>query len=324
MKFTVYSLQFIAGILVSMVLCMGGCQKKEEVKTQELQAIPVKVAKVELKDISRALDYVGNIKAKDEAVVYPKVSGKIIEKIKEDGSFVEKGDIIAYIDRDETGLKFEKAPIESPLQGIVGRVYVAIGSSVTPETPIALVVSMDKVKITLNIPEKYIPEIFLNQKAEIFVDAYPDKRFIGNVTKISPVLDIDTRSAPIEITIDNNGHFLKSGMFARAHLILKENKNVPVVIKEAIIGKAPYTYLYLVKNNKAILKKVELGIRQNEYFEVRDGLKEGDLVVIMGQQRLKDGVEVRIEEETSDQRESRAKARENQSTETKAQKPENR
>lgn len=296
MKFMVYSLQFIAGILVSVVLCMGGCQKKEEVKPQEAQVIPVKVAKVELKDISKALDYVGNIKAKDEAVVYPKVSGKIIEKIKEDGNPVEKGDIIAYIDRDETGLKFEKAPIESPLQGIVGRVYVAIGSTVTPETPIALVVSMDKVKITLNIPEKYTSEIFLNQKAEIFVDAYPDKRFIGKVTKISPVLDIDTRSAPIEITIDNKGHFLKSGMFARAHLILKENKNVPVVIKEAIIGKAPYTYLYLVENNKAILKKVELGIRQNEYFEIRDGLKEGDMVVIMGQQRLRDGAEVKMEQ----------------------------
>lgn len=296
MRFKVKGLKFKVGIILTIfALLLTGCQKKETVKNEEPQVVPVKVAKVELKDMYRTLDYVGNIKAKDEVVVYPKVSGKIIEKLKEDGAQVEKGDVIAYIDRDETGLKFEKAPVESPLQGIVGRVYVAIGSTVTAQTPIALVVSMDRVKISLNIPEKYTPDVFLNQKAEIFVDAYPDKKFIGKVTKISPVLDIDTRTAPIEITIDNKGHFLKSGMFARAHLILKENKGVPVVIKEAIIGKAPYTYLYVVENNKAILKKVELGIRQNEYFEIRDGLKEGDLVVIMGQQRLFDGAEVRVE-----------------------------
>lgn len=279
-------------VLVSFFILISGCQKKEEVVDKKLEAIPVKVAEVQFKNISKALDYVGNIKAEDEAVVYPKVGGKIIEKLKEDGSFVEKGSVIAYIDRDETGLKFEKAPVESPLQGIVGRVYVAIGSTVTIQTPIALVVSMDRVKISMDVPEKYIPDVFLNQKAEILVDAYPDRKFIGKVTKMSPVLDIGTRTLPVEITIDNKGYFLKSGMFARVRLILKEDTDALVVIKEAIIGKPPYTYLYVVENNKAILKKVQLGIRQNEYFEIKDGLKQGDLVVIVGQQRLFDGAEV--------------------------------
>jgi multidrug resistance efflux pump len=122
--------------------------------------------------------------------------------VKEDGSPIKIGEVIAYIDRDEVGLKFEKAPVESPLSGTVGRIYVDIGSSVTAQTAIAYVVSMDNVKTNLNIPEIYLPKINVGQAAEVFIDAYPDEKFIGIVTKVSPVVDLDTRTAPVEITIE--------------------------------------------------------------------------------------------------------------------------
>lgn len=277
---------------------MIGCQKtKEQTKSEE--AIPVKVIQVKLTDLNETIDYVGNIKAQDEAVVYPKVSGKIIEKVKEDGSPIKKGQTIAYIDRDEVGLKFEQAPVESPLTGIVGRVYVDIGANVNAQTPIALVVDMDRVKIDLNIPEKYLPRVSLGQVADISVDAYPKEEFSGQITKISPVVDLATRTAPVEITVDNPEHRLKSGMFAKVKLIIQQHKAVPIILKEAIMGKEPDLYVYVVENHKALLKKIKLGIRQGPYFEVTEGLKSGDLVVIMGQQRLRENVTVsaEIEEE---------------------------
>jgi len=259
--------------------------------------IPVQVSKVVLKEINDTLDYVGNIKAKDEAIVYPKVSGKIIEKVKEDGKPVDKGEVIAYIDRDEVGLKFEKAPVESPLTGIIGRVYVDIGSNVTAQTAVALVIDLRKVKIDLEIPEKYLPQVSLGQKAKVNVDAYPREEFIGEVTKISPVVDLTTRAAPIKITVDNPDYRLKSGMFAKVKLTLQQRKNVPVILKEAIIGKEPNQYVYVAEDKKAVLKRITVGVRQGPYFEVRDGLKEGDLVVIMGQQRLYEGATVIPEEQ---------------------------
>jgi membrane fusion protein (multidrug efflux system) len=90
-------------------------------------------------------------------------------------------------------------------------------------------------------------------------------------------------------------------MFAKVSLVLAEHKNVPVILKEAIMGKNSNVYVYIVEDKKAVLKKVNLGIRQGPYFEVLAGLKEGDLVVIMGQQRLRDGAEVEPEEENSPQ-----------------------
>jgi multidrug efflux pump subunit AcrA (membrane-fusion protein) len=273
-----------------------GCQKITPVKNDVLQAIPVKVSKVVLRDLYSTIEYVGNIKAQEEVVIYPKVSGKIIEKVKEDGAGVNKGDAIAYIDRDEVGLKFEKAPVESTLNGVVGRVYVDIGTNVNAQTPIALVVSMDKMKIDVDIPEKYLSKISLGQTAKISVDAYGDEDFDGKITKISPVVDLTTRAAPVEITIDNPNAKLQSGMFAKVQIVLQERKKSVVILKEAIVGRATELHVYIIENKKAVLKKIKVGIRQGSYCEVQEGLKEGDLVVIMGQQRLREGVEVITEE----------------------------
>ena len=276
-------------ILISLLIFTLSCQPNVGKKQGQAAAIPVKVLKVKAAEILETLEYTGDIKAQNEAIVYPKVSGKIIEKVKEDGSVIKKGQALAYIDRDEVGLKFERAPVDSPLDGIVGRVYVDIGQKVTDQTPIAFVVDMDKVKINLEIPEKYLPKISLGQEAKINVDAYPQEEFLGRVTKISPVVDLSTRSAPIEIIIDNPKHFLKSGMFCRVELVINRYQDALAVLKEAVMGKAPDAYVFVVKDNYAVLRKVTLGISKGPYYQVTEGLSPEELVVVMGQQILKDG-----------------------------------
>lgn len=285
----------VAAILLVPLLFMCGCEKRTVV-SEGPQVIPVKVVPATYTTLYRMLEYVGNIKAQDEATVYPKVSGKIIEKVKEDGSPINKGEAIAFIDRDEVGLKFERAPVESPISGVVGRIYVDIGSNVTAQTPVALVINMDNAKINLDIPEIYLPKVAIGQQAKIALDAYRGEEFIGTVTKISPVLDLETRSAPVEITVGNRDHRLKSGMFAKVKLIIEERKDVISVLKEAVLGKYPNNYVFVVENNKAVIRNVVLGITQDAHLEVKEGLKEGDLVVIFGQQRLYEDAPVKIEE----------------------------
>lgn len=290
-----YSLN--SALIILLLFTLFGCGKEVKEKVTGEEAIPVKAMKVELKTIQNTLDYVDDIKAQDEALVYPKVSGKIIEKVKEEGDTVNKGDVIVYIDRDEVGFKFEKAPVESPLTGVIGRINVDIGTSVTAQTPVALAVNMDNVKIDLDIPEAHLPKISIGQTAEVAVQAYPNEKFTGTVSRISPVLDLETRTAPIEIVIPNTDHRLKSGMFAQAQLIIEEHKMVPVIAKEAIMGKVPQIYVYIVNGNLARQKNIKLGIHQGADYEVVEGLKEGDLVVVMGQQKLYDGASVMLEQE---------------------------
>lgn len=286
----------IAGAAIAIALIpLAGCRPAQ--KTAAAEWIPVKTMRVEQRTMRRSLDYAGNIRAREEALVYPKVSGKIMEKLKEEGSRVNKGDVIAYIDRDEVGFTYEKAPVESPLAGYVGRIYVDRGASVNLQTAVAMVVDIEAVELALDVPEKFLAQVKPEQTAELTVDAWPGETFTGKVTKISPVIDLDTRTAPVEITLPNPGYRLKPGMFARVRLVLEERPNLPVIMKEAILGKAPDIYVYVVSNNVAYQRNVSLGLREGADYEVTEGLQPGELVVIMGQQRLRDGAEVSVEED---------------------------
>jgi len=286
---------YLLVMFLSAAFIIGCGADKDKVKYKE-EPIPVKVMKVKAQDLDKALEYAGNIQGEDEAQVYPKVSGKIVEEARHEGDKVNKGDPILYIDRDEIGLKFERAPVESPLKGIVGRIYVDLGANVTAQTAVALVSNMEKVEINLDVPEKYLHELSFKKIAIIKIDAYPDKEFTGKVTEISPIIDLETRSAPVKITINDYEHLLQSGMFAKVKLILEEHKNVTAVMKEAIMGKTPNAYVYVVIGGKAVLRNISPGIREDSLVEILEGVKEGDLVVIMGQQRLRDGSPVIAEE----------------------------
>lgn len=281
--------------VLMVAVCLAGCGKKAGKAVEEI--IPVRVIKVVPQDLSLALEYVGSVKGQDEAIVYPKVTGKVMEKVKDERSAVKKGEPIFYIDRDEVGLKFEKAPVESPLDGILGRIYVDIGTYVTPQTPVALVSKVDKVEIYVDIPEKYLPKLKVGQEAAVSVDAYPGEVFAGKITEISALVDTMTRAAPIQITVDNQDHKLGSGMFAKMRMVIEEHKGALGVLREALVGREPDTYVYVVEGGKAYLRKVRTGIRQGTYYEILEGLKEGDVVVIMGQHKLRDGSPVSVETE---------------------------
>ena len=86
-------------VFLSAALVLPGCGKKKAAEGKEV--IPIRAMRVEARTIARSLDYADSIEAQDKAEIFPKVNGKIIEKLKEDGSPVTKGETIAYIDRDE-------------------------------------------------------------------------------------------------------------------------------------------------------------------------------------------------------------------------------
>ena len=171
--------------LVSVLLAQG-CTKNPSAGggrgADRNAPVAVRLASVRIRDLRLTLDYTANVMAQDEAVVYSRVPGKIMEKCVEDGAPVKKGDILAWVDRDEVGLRYEKAPVESPLSGLVGRVYVDRGVSVTPQTPLAVVVNLDSVRVRLDVPEKYLPQLSTNLTAQISVDAWPDMVFTGQVS----------------------------------------------------------------------------------------------------------------------------------------------
>jgi len=272
--------------LLSTVLI--GCGRK--VPEEEVSKVPVSVMEVKKGDLKEVLFYIGNIKAQDQIEVYPRVTGKLIENTVKEGDKVKKDDVVAYIDRDEVGFEFEPAPVTSPIEGTVGRVYLDKGSNVSQNVAIVKIVNMDVVKVRIDVVERDLPKVKVGQAAEIKVDAYPDEIFRGYVERVSPVVDLASRTALVEIEISNPDHRLKPGMFARIKILIKEKENVLIISRDAIIREDSLNYVFIVKDdNKVHRQKIEVGLIENNKFEVINGLDEGELVVTMGNTRLREG-----------------------------------
>jgi RND family efflux transporter MFP subunit len=177
-----------------------------------------------------------------------------------------------------------------------------------PAMPLATVVQMERVKITVDAAETDLGQIKLGQSAEIKVRSYPDEIFTGKVAKISPVLDPMSRMASIEILVDNNSRRLKPGMFAQAKIQTGLLTGVIAVPRYATLenntlqridGKDEVMteYLvYVIDGDKAQMRKLELSYINHVQMAVAKGLQVGERLVIAGQGNLRDGYGVTIKE----------------------------
>ena len=195
------------------------------------------------------------------------------------------------------------AQISAPISGIIaGRNYDA-GDMASPGQPVVTIVQMRRVKVKFDIAETDLGKVKLADAATVRVKSYTNRTFAGKVSRVSPVLDRLTRMAEVEVLIDNKDMALKPGMFARVEVTTGLMKNVIVVPRHAIIestsmqegGKGGVTkvyFAYVVRENKAEQRKLDVVYANHEFLAVGSGLSEGDLVVTLGQNSLRDGAPV--------------------------------
>ena len=219
--------------IIALILCTYfGCGKKTELENIDTSTFNVQAISITPSKISNEILLNGSIKAWEEANIYPRLSGKLLKNILREGDTVKKGQTIATIDRDEVGANYQPTLVPSTIDGVIGTMYLDPGTSVTPLTPIALVVNQTKVRVLIEVPERYVGQVSLGQKATFTIEAYKDKTFEGTIYKISPVVDQHTRSITVELAVDNQDNLLKSGMFAKVELVLQSKEDVIVLTKD--------------------------------------------------------------------------------------------
>jgi len=273
----------------------AGCGNKdlEAFNKLEKDRFLVKIEKARVQDIEEYIALVGSVKAMDEAVLYPRVAGKLLRNLLTEGDQVKKDQAVALIERDEPGVQYEPAPVPSTLNGVVGRVYQDSGASVTPQTPIALVVTQGQVRVVVDVPERYVGKVRTGQAARIKVDAFPDTVFRGKVYRVSPVVDSRTRSAAIEILAENADGRLKSGMFTEVRLVVGARAGAVAVPSSAIQEDEGRLYVFVPLNDTASRREVRTGITNGDYTQIASGLKSGEDLITFGLYGLKDGSKIK-------------------------------
>ena len=162
--------------------------------------------------------------------------------------------------------------------------------------PIYTVEQIRPVKLFVNVSESYFTQVKKGNEVDIKLDVYGDEVFKGKVSLVYPTIDSSTRTFPVEIKIANADERVRPGMFARTTMNFGARNHVVApdqsIVKQSGSGDR---YIYVYKDGKVSYQKVELGRRMGNKYEIVSGVENGDQVVITGQNRLTNGMEVEID-----------------------------
>ena len=196
----------------------------------------------------------------------------------------------------ELKIQHDQTRIYSPLNGFVGMRHLEPGALVNPSVPIVSVLNLERVKTLVPVSESGISRIRVGLRSEIVVDVYPDRVYQGSITRISPYLNPETRSADVEIEIVNRDGTLKPGMFAHVRIDAKISETALSIPRSALLSRGAQQGVYfLTRDRTTVFREIQIGRIEDDVVEVLRGLQEGAQIVSTGAQNLNDGDEVRAE-----------------------------
>lgn len=187
-----------------------------------------------------------------------------------------------------------KTKIYSPISGIVKERSVSGGSYVRNGTPVCTIIQVDPLKLNFMVSEINAGEIRKGQDLLFKVETYQDREFSGKLTIIYPGLDEKTRTLKAEAVVANPGGVLRPGFFAVVKLFTGGAKGTLLVPATALLYEGETIKVFTLDNETAKEHKVKIGTKYGEMMEIREGLKEGDSVVVAGQQNLSEGIKVNV------------------------------
>jgi RND family efflux transporter MFP subunit len=208
---------------------------------------------------------------------------------------------------DELKIALANTVITSPVNGFIGRRELDPGAWVTPNSSFISVVDINVVRLVANVVEKDLRRISAGLMADVTVDAFPGESFVGRVARVAPVLDPATRTAQIEVEIDNSHFRLKPGMYAKVSFTVERHPNTLVVPANALVdvdGKRG-VFLPSAEGDIARFQPVEVGIMDQERVEVTSGLSEQDRVVTTGAAALREGDRIILPGQSAGDRDGR-------------------
>jgi membrane fusion protein (multidrug efflux system) len=209
-----------------------------------------------------------------------------MERARSDAAAAHQAVVQAEIDLNNT-------KITSPAVAVVLSRTVNPGENTAINEQLFQLGTIDNVMMLAEVSEDQIGFVTLGMRGEVGTNAFPGQTFVGNVVKIAADEIATTRTFGVYIRIPNKNLSLKPGMTGYARLVA--DRTALTVVSTALMNPVgDHATVFVVdQNNIAHLRPVRYGLRAEGFTEIKDGLQEGELVVTVGQQELRDGDRVR-------------------------------
>jgi len=185
--------------------------------------------------------------------------------------------------------------IRAPLDGFVRKRLVNVGETYKEKTPFMSLVATHALKLQGEVPERFAPQVRAGHRVRVEVEAYPGRAFAGSITRVSPAVDVESRTFTVEASVPNPGGALKPGFFAKASIVTGRERNVPFVPEEAVVTFAGIVKVYVIADGKAEERRITTGQRRDGWVEILDGVKVGETVATSGLNQLATGTAVTVQ-----------------------------
>ena len=193
-------------------------------------------------------------------------------------------------------LIYDDAILRAPYSGVISKRLVTKGNYVNTGTPVFELVNNEQFEIEANIPSDKIPLLNKKKEAEII---FPNGKILkSSFRSIVPKENPNTRTVIVRFKplFDQKKSNLLINQNMNLKIFLKSKKQIKTIVKDALLIKNGNTVVYVIEDNIAKLKTIKIGIPYQDSIEVVEGLKEGEKVVVRGNERLSPNQKVQIEE----------------------------
>ena len=250
---------------------------------------------------------------------YAKVELEKQTKLFELGSIIETKLKQSQLEYQSAKVELDKTNLIALSDGYVGSIDLDKGAYVTPQDKIGAFVDVKDVYVEFGIIEKDVAKVKEGQNAEVVVDTYPDQVFKWQVDSIAPLVEGRSRTVKVRSKISNPDEKLKPGMFGRVNVLVYEKEQALVIPSSGFKKKEDQYFVYLVHPEEAAPKEeapsaapapeepavqlgtvearpIEIAYATPDAVEIKEGLEEGDLIIIDIEQELQDKAKVEITE----------------------------
>lgn len=201
----------------------------------------------------------------------------------------------ANLERIEILLAYAK--IVAPFDGVITKRWVDVGAFIPAATSssaarsAAVVTLMDftRVRIDVAIAQPEVPLIKKDLPVKVTVAELPGRVFDGKITRFAYALDESTKQMMAEVEIPNPDHALRPGMYASCQIDLEKRSGAQLLPAEALITEKNKSFVFALRDNKAVRVQVKTGFDDGISVEILDGLKPNEAVIVTGRQSVTDG-----------------------------------
>ena len=204
----------------------------------------------------------------------------------------------AGVDAAQSNLSLAKrnltyTTVVAPMAGFVSDRPADVGEYISPQQKVATIVSLNPLRVKIDVPEQAIPQIHQGESVSVAVSAYAERTFSGRIARISPNVTAASRTLSVEADVDNPSGELKPGQFATIRVLLPQKGTAVMVPTRALRTISGATYVFVIKNGFAQQRLIQSGQTESDMVEIKSGVNADEVIAISNVDQLSDGVAVR-------------------------------